>query len=233
MRKFLQILVVAALGVSAIGCSNSDDGLDYLKGSSSLWLGSVDSVNMSNFGSQLAVSGGNQNIVKASVDSTTLVLEGVNTGATTLFVTTDQVFIEMVVRVRGLVGYWGVSTNDKYGIAVSIEGEDTLTADRIAQIQSALVEQYSAQLAGSIFEFGPTLFVWSNGTAAGDGTWQLSGNSLVLTEGGVARTLNLEVYGVDRVRLAADIVESVKAQYPDDAVTGATLTFFLDRRIAM
>ncbi len=233
MKKFLQILTIFALAVGSIGCSNSNDGLDYLQGSSRLWLGAVDSINMANFGSQLAVTQGNTNVVKASVDSTVLVLEGVNTGMTTLFVTTDRVFIEMLVRVRGLVGYWGVTTNQKYGIDVALETDGTATPERIALIKTALIEQYSAQLAGSSFEFGNNVFVWSNGTTNGNGTWQLSGNSLVLTENGVARTLGFEVYDVDRVRLAADVLANAQALYPDDGLTAATLTFFLDRRIAM
>jgi len=233
MKKFLQILMVASLAIASVGCSNSSDSLDYLQGSARLWLGSVDSINMANFGSQLAVRQGNTNVVKASVDSTVLVLEGVNTGMTTLFVTTDRVFIEMVVRVRGLVGFWGVTTNQKYGIDVALETDGTATAERMAQIKTALIEGYSAQLAGSTVEFGPTLFVWSNGSTSTNGSWQLSGNSLVLTENGTARTLGFEVYDVDRVRLAEDVLEAVQAIYPDDGITAAKLTYFLDRRIAM
>lgn len=231
MKRTLQILTAVALAIASIGCSNSNDGLDYLNASTRLWLGSVDSINMANFGTNLTVTGGNQGVVKATVDSTVLVLEGVNTGATTLFVTTNRVFIEMMVRVRGLVGYWGVTTNDRYGISVALNG--TADSTRMALIQTALVEQYSAQLAGSSFEFGPNLFVWSNGTASGDGTWQLSGNQLILTENGVARTLGFEVYDVDRVRLTANILDAVQALYPDDGITSATLTLFLDRRITM
>lgn len=233
MKKFLQILSIFALVATAVSCSNNNDGLDYLQASSRLWLGAVDSINMANFGSQLAVQQGNPNVVRASVDSTVLILEGVNTGATTLFVTTDRVFIEMLVRVRGLVGYWGITTNQKYGIDVALETDGTATAERIALIKTALIEQYSAMLAGSSFEFGNNVFVWSNGTNIGDGTWQLSGNSLVLTENGVARTLGFEVYDVDRVRLAANVLANAQTLYPDDGLTAATLTFFLDRRIAM
>ena len=233
MKKFLQILSIFVLVVASVGCSNSDDGLDYLQGSSRLWLGAVDSINMANFGSQLAVQQGNTNIVKASVDSTVLVLEGVNTGMTTLFVTTDRVFIEMLVRVRGLVGFWGVTTNQKYGIDVALETDGVASAERVALIKEALIEQYSAQLAGSSFELGNNVFVWSNGATNGNGTWQLSGNTLVLTENGTARTLGFEVYDVDRVRLSADVLTNAQTLYPDDGLTAATLTFFLDRRIAM
>lgn len=233
MKKFIQILTVALLAIASIGCSNSNDGLDYLKGTAQLWQGSVDSLDMSCYGPNLSVIQGNPNIVKTTVDSTTLVLEGVNTGLTTLFITTDQVFIEMLVRVRSLVGYWGVTTNQNYGIEVAVESDGTVGTDSIALIQTGLVEQYSALLAGSNFEFGPTLFVWSNGTNVADGSWQLSNSSLVLTENGIARTILFEVYTVDRVGLTANILEKAQSLYPNAGLTSATLTFYLDRRTAM
>ena len=233
MKRVFATLCMLALLTLWVSCSNSNDGLDYLKGSTAIWLGTVDSINMANFGSALSVSGGNQNIVKATTTGSVLVLEGVNTGLTTLFISTDRVFIEMMVRVRGLTGYWGVTTNDKYGISVQIDPVQGADSARISQISRALVEKYSALLAGAGVEFGRNIFMWSNGTTGGEGAWQLSGNSLVLTAGGVARTLGFEVYDVDRVRLSADVTEEALSLYPDDGILTATLNFFLDRRIVM
>lgn len=233
MKRVFATLCMLALLTLWVGCSDSNNGLDYLKGSTSVWIGAVDSINMANFGSTLSVSGGNQNIVKASTKGTTLVLEGVDTGMTTLFVATNRIFIEMLVRVRGLTGYWGVTTNDKYGISVQIDAEEGADSTRIAQINKALVEKYSALLAGAGFEFGRNIFMWSNGTMGGEGSWQLSGDSLVLTVGGVAQTLGFEVYDVDRVRLSADVTEEALQLYPDAGIITATLNFFLDRRIVM
>ena len=65
------------------------------------------------------------------------------------------------------------------------------------------------------------------------GSWQLSGNSLVLTENGVVRTLGFEIYNVDLVRLMANVLENAQSLYPDAGITGAMLSFFLDRRIAI
>lgn len=233
MKRVFATLCMLALLTLWVGCSNSNDGLDYLKGSTAIWVGATDSINMANFGSTLSVSGGNQNIVKATTAGSVLVLEGVNTGLTTLFISTNRVFIEMMVRVRGLTGYWGVTTNDKYGISVQIDPVAGADSARIVQISKALVEKYSGVLAGASVEFGRNIFMWSNGTTGGEGAWQLSGNSLVLTAGGVARTLGFEVYDVDRVRLSADITEEALSLYPDDGILTATLNFFLDRRIVM
>ena len=233
MKRVFATLCMLALLTLWVSCTNSNDGLDYLKGSTAIWLGTVDSINMANFGSALSVSGGNQNIVKATTTGSVLVLEGVNTGLTTLFISTDRVFIEMMVRVRGLMGYWGVTTNDKYGISVQIDPVQGADSARISQTSRALVEKYSALLAGAGVEFGRNIFMWSNGSTGGEGSWQLSGNSLVLTAGGVARTLGFEVYDVDRVRLSADVTEEALSLYPDDGILTATMNFFLDRRIVM
>jgi len=230
MKRIIETLLCVMLAAGAAGCSDDNDRLDYMEGATSVWIGAKETIDMSNFGSQLAVRQGNIDVAKATVDGSNLVIDGVSVGRTMMYVTTDRIFLQMLVRVKGLVGYWGVLTNDKYGIGVDVVCPDQSRAEAI---EAEMFTIASEKLAGSNFEFGNSLYDWNNGTDRKSGSWQLTGSALTLTTDGVARTVAVEVVNTDLLQVTADITAEAQLKYPADGITAATVTFYLARRIIL
>lgn len=230
MKRIIETLLCVMLAAGAAGCSDDNDGLDYMEGSTSVWIGTKETIDMSNFGGQLAVKQGDADVAKATVEGSNLIIDGVSVGRTMLYVTTDRIFLQMLVRVKGLAGYWGVLTNDKYGIGVEVVCPDQSKADAC---EAELFTLASEKLAGSNFEFGSSLYEWSNGTDNSSGSWQLTADELTFTSNGTARTVTVEVDNTDLLQITADITAEAQQKYPDDGITSASVNFYIARRIIL
>lgn len=234
MKRFLSVLVCLVLAAGTMSCSDNNDGLDYLQGSTAVWVGSQSAISMAQFGNTLDVMSGNTDVAVASADSLTLVIEGVKIGATTIYITTDQIFLQMLVRVKGFPGLWGTivgGNNSEYDISLDLTGNNVGTA---SSLESTLLTEIRGALAGAELEFDADgQYARSLDGKVSEGAWQTDGDQLTLTVDNTSRVFTFKVKNTDLVELTTDLTSEVQAAYPDDGITSATLTFYVGRTILM